>query len=199
MTKKRSLENFYSLWNFDSNGYLSMSATLISEEIYKGFPGSESYFSLGCTDSRHPVSMAVSLADSDIIFHEKRIEKAPRVGTYLKFSLRELMDKHLIVRDVRGRSLILAIELAKNRKNKTLLTKHETIGIGSDIILRGIVRLFSKNIFKLLPPLIIDETIAGIMAKILNRLLHLDGAAKIDPQARFAKEFVFARIEFLYQ
>jgi 4-aminobutyrate aminotransferase-like enzyme len=89
---------------------------------------------------------------------------------------------------------MLAIELVKDRQYKTLVTKQETICIESDLILRSIVQLFSNNIFKLLPPLIIDETIAGIMAKILNPLLHLDGAAKIDRQARFAKEFVFARI-----
>jgi hypothetical protein len=37
MTKKRSLENSYSLCNPDSNGYLPMSATLVYEQIYKGF------------------------------------------------------------------------------------------------------------------------------------------------------------------
>ena len=199
MTKKRSIENSYSLCNPDSNGYLPMSATLVYEEIYKGFQGAASYFFHGSTHSRHSFCMAVALANSDMIINEKRIEKAARVGIYLKSRLMELMHKHPIVRDVRGRGLMLAIELAKDRQNKTLLTKQETIGMAIDIILRGIVRLFSNNIFKLLPPLIIDETIASMMAKILARLLHLDEAAKIGCHARFAKEFVFARIEFLYQ
>jgi 4-aminobutyrate aminotransferase-like enzyme len=99
--------------------------------------------------------MAVALANSDMIINEKRIEKAARVGIYLKSRLMELMHKHPIVRDVRGRGLMLAIELAKDRQNKTLLTKQETIGMAIDIILRGIVRLFSNNIFKLLSPLIL--------------------------------------------
>lgn len=198
MTEKRSIENPYSLWNPDSNGYLPVSATLVIEEICKGFQGAKSYFFHGSTHSRHPVCTAVALANSDIIINEKLIEKAARVGTYLKSRLMELMDKHPIVKDVRGGGLMLAIELVKDRQNKTLLIKQETIGIAINIILRGIVRPFSNNILKLLPPLIIDETIAGIMAKILKRLLHLDGAAKIGRQVRFAKEIVLAPMEFIY-
>jgi adenosylmethionine-8-amino-7-oxononanoate aminotransferase len=189
MTEKRSIENRYSLWNPDSNGCLPVSATLVSEKIYKGFPGAENYFFHGSTHTRHPVCTAVALANSDIIINEKWIEKAARVGSYLKSRLMELMDKHPIVRDMRGRGLMVAIELAKDRPNNTLLTKQETIGIAIDIILRGIVRSFSNNILKLLPPLIIDETIAGIMAKIVARLLHLDGKVKIGCQVRFAKGF----------
>jgi putrescine aminotransferase len=199
MTKKLSSENSYSLGNPDSNGYLPMSATLVSEEIYKGFQGEKSNFFYGYTHSGHPVCTAVALANSDITINEKLIKKAPRVGIYLKFRLMELMDKHPIVRDVHGQGLMLAIELVKDRQNKTLLTKQETIGIAIDIILRGIVRPFSNNILKLLPPFIIDETIAGIMAKILDRLLHLDGAAKIGRPVRFAKEFGFAPMELIYQ
>jgi adenosylmethionine-8-amino-7-oxononanoate aminotransferase len=101
MTVKRSIENPYSLWNPDSNSYLPVSATLVPEEIYKGFPGTESYFSHGSTHSRHPVCTAVTLANNDIIINEKRIEKAARVGTYLKSRLMKLMDKHPIIRDVR--------------------------------------------------------------------------------------------------
>jgi adenosylmethionine-8-amino-7-oxononanoate aminotransferase len=200
MTEKRSTENPYSLWNPDTNGYLPVSATLVPEEIYKGFQGAESYFSHGSTHSKHPVCTAVALANSDIIIiNEKLIEKAARVGTYLKSRLMELMDKHPIVRDVRGRGLMLAIELVKDRQNKTLLTKQETIGSAIDIILRGIVRSFSNNILKSLPPFNIDETIAGIMTKILDRSLHLDGTVKIGCQVRFAKDFVLTQTEFIYQ
>jgi adenosylmethionine-8-amino-7-oxononanoate aminotransferase len=98
MTKKRYLENFYSLWNSDSNGYLPMSATLVSEEIYKGFQSLKSYFFHGFTHSRHPVCTAVALVNSDIIVKKKLIEKAARVGTYLKSRLMKLMDKHPILK-----------------------------------------------------------------------------------------------------
>ena len=199
MTKKRSSENSYSLCNPDSKGYLPMSATLVYEEIYKGCQGAESYFFHGSTHSRHSFCTAVALANNDIIINKKLIKKAASVGTYLKSRLMGLMDKYPIVRDVRGRGLMLAIKLVKDRQNKTLLTNQETIGMAIDIILRGIVRLFRNNIFKVLPPLIIDETIAGMMAKILARLLHLDEAAKIGCQARFAKEFVLASMKFIYQ
>jgi hypothetical protein len=37
MTVKRSIENPYSLWNPDSNGYLPVSATLVPEEFTKAF------------------------------------------------------------------------------------------------------------------------------------------------------------------
>lgn len=198
MTKKLSLKNSSSLGNPDSNGYFSLSDSLVFEESYKGFPGTESYFLHGSTHSRYLVGTAVTLANSDIIINEKRIRNAARVGTYLKSRLMELIDKHPIVMDLRGRGFMLAIELAKDRQNKKILTKQETIGIAIYIILRGIVRPFSNNILKLLPPLIIDETIADIMAKIVARLLHLDGTVKIGQQVRFARDFVLTQMKFTY-
>jgi adenosylmethionine-8-amino-7-oxononanoate aminotransferase len=182
-----------------TSGYLPMSATLVSEAIYQRFQGAENYFAHGSTHSGHPVCAAVALANIDIIINEKLVEKAARVGTYLKSRLMELMDKHQIVGDVRGRGLMLAIELVKDRQTKTPLTEQETISIAIDIILQGIVMPFRNNILKFLPPLIIDETIVDIMVKILDRSLHLGGAAKIGRQVRFAKEFVLAKMGFIYQ
>jgi adenosylmethionine-8-amino-7-oxononanoate aminotransferase len=108
MTKKRSLENFYSLWNFDSNGYLSILATLVFEEIYKGFQSLKSYFFHGFTHRKHPVCTAVVLVNSDIIVKKKLIENAPRVGTYLKSRLMKLMDKHPILKARFAKKLVFA-------------------------------------------------------------------------------------------
>jgi len=108
MTKKRSLENFYSLWNSNSNGYLPMSATLVSEEIYKGFQSLKSYFYHGFTHSRYPVCTAVALVNSDISVKKKLIEKAARFGIYLKSRLMELMDKPPILKARFAKELVFA-------------------------------------------------------------------------------------------
>jgi adenosylmethionine-8-amino-7-oxononanoate aminotransferase len=61
-----------------------MSATLVSEGIYKSFQSLKSYFFHGFTHSRHPVCTAVALVNSDILVKKKLIEKAARLGIYLK-------------------------------------------------------------------------------------------------------------------
>jgi len=75
-----------------------MSATLVSEEIYKSFPSLKSYFPHGFTHSTHPVCTAVAPVNSEIIVKKKLIEKAARCGIYLKSRLIELIDKPPILK-----------------------------------------------------------------------------------------------------
>jgi alanine-glyoxylate transaminase / (R)-3-amino-2-methylpropionate-pyruvate transaminase len=66
----------------------------------------------------NPVAMAVGKAVLEVIEREKLQENAYRLGTRLLAGLEKLKQKHVIVGDVRGKGLLLGVELVKDRARK---------------------------------------------------------------------------------
>ncbi|CAI9106712.1 OLC1v1005929C1 [Oldenlandia corymbosa var. corymbosa] len=75
-----------------------------------------SYFN---TFGGNPVCTAAGHAVLRVIEKEKLQENAHVVGSYLKDRLTALKDKHEIIGDVRGRGLMLGVELVTDREQKT--------------------------------------------------------------------------------
>ena len=66
----------------------------------------------------NPVSTAAALAVVRLIEEEDLKTNARVVGDYLREKFEELKEKHPIIGDVRGRGLMQALELVKNRETK---------------------------------------------------------------------------------
>ena len=66
----------------------------------------------------NPVAMAVGKAVLEVIEREKLQENAYRLGKRLLSGLEKLKQKHVIVGDVRGKGLLLGVELVKDRARK---------------------------------------------------------------------------------
>lgn len=84
--------------------------TIATPEVADAFPGLT--FS---TFGGNPVSAAVGLAVIKVIEEDDLRTNARVVGDYLHAKLIELKDKHLVIGDVRGKGLMLGIELVKDR------------------------------------------------------------------------------------
>ena len=151
-----------------SSGYVPISALLINEEIYEtisDFSSINNVFGHGYTYSGHPVAAAVALEtikifkDENIIGHVKEISE--------KFNTKmEQLNVHSIVGNARSIGLIGAIELVKNKNNKTYFDPK--IGIGSRIVKNAqknglIVRALQGDIVALCPPLIINSKEVDIL------------------------------------
>jgi len=65
----------------------------------------------------HPVSAAVAVRNIEIMEAEKLADRAAEMGAYLMTGLKTLMH-HKIVGDVRGKGLLLGVELVKDRTSK---------------------------------------------------------------------------------
>src|SRR6185437_421239 len=65
----------------------------------------------------HPVSAAVALRNIEIMEAERLADRSAEIGAYLLDGLRTLM-RHKAVGDVRGKGLLLGIELVKDRTTK---------------------------------------------------------------------------------
>jgi len=111
----------------------------------------------------------------EIIEEEKLIQNAKDMGKLLIDGLRDLEKTHEIIGDVRGRGLMVGIELVKDRKTKAYAT--EETALLMDIckekgVLLGKGGLFS-NVIRIAPPLSINK-------EEINHMLRVIGEAFIE-------------------
>jgi 4-aminobutyrate aminotransferase / (S)-3-amino-2-methylpropionate transaminase / 5-aminovalerate transaminase len=68
-----------------------------------------------------------------------------------------MQEKHRIIGDVRGRGLLLGLELVKDRRTKELVSKDFTKALFQECLRRGLVAMSYTPIIRINPPLSIDE------------------------------------------
>ena len=100
-----------------SGGYSPLGGVIMRDEIYDRFSASGTPFAHVFTYVNNPVAMRVGLEVLDIIEEEGLLEHATQVGEYLHRRARELAV-HPIVGDVRGKGMMLGIEVVGDRETK---------------------------------------------------------------------------------
>jgi acetylornithine/LysW-gamma-L-lysine aminotransferase len=108
-----------------------------------------------------PIACAAGVATMEALIDDKLVENAAKMGLHFKEGLNRLKDKHKIIRQVRGIGMMLGVELRFDVKD-----------ILFDGIRRGLLVLYSgRNILRLLPPLVMDETTVSRAVDIIDVLL----------------------------
>jgi acetylornithine/LysW-gamma-L-lysine aminotransferase len=108
-----------------------------------------------------PIACAAGSATIDALTEDRLVENAKKVGSRFKEGLLRLKERHKIVRDVRGLGLMLAVEL-----------RFEVKDVLFDGIRNGLLMLYSgRNIIRLLPPLVMDETTVSRAVDIMDKVL----------------------------
>lgn len=177
-----------------SSGYLPLSATLVTEEIYDRFLGNGNEFNHGSTASGHPVCAAVGLVNIDIIINEKLPENAAETGAYLINKLNSLKSANEMIGDIRGAGLMIGIELVKDKMTKDPISDELMLELLMDSAFKGLIFYYSRNIIGLIPPLIIDVGIADNIVDVLSRTLKFGSASNLKGKARLAKEFAISKV-----
>src|SRR5205085_8129081 len=106
-----------------SSAYLPIAATVVKNTVFDSFYGSPEenrQVAQVNTYGGHPVAAAVALRNIEILEAERLADRAAETGAYLLDGLRGLMDLKA-VGDVRGKGLLLGVELVKNRNTKEQL------------------------------------------------------------------------------
>ncbi len=167
-----------------TSGYVPMSASVFSEDIWQVLlEGHKTLgvFGHGYTYSAHPLAAAAGLANIEIMLREKLVDNAAVVGRYLQKRLRDELNDHPLVGDIRGIGLLAGIELADKSGGEP--KPFEPRGVeGQKLAVacrnNGLIGrlLMDSDVFALSPPLIISndevDLIISILKKSLDEVLH---------------------------
>ena len=120
-----------------------MGATLVRPEILSSISKGEHSSTFG----GNPISCAAGLAALTTITEDGLIENSKKMGEMFREGLEKLKEKHTMIREIRGKGLMIGVEM-----------KFEVRDILMGLIEEGVLMLYSgRNILRILPPLVIEE------------------------------------------
>jgi 4-aminobutyrate aminotransferase len=144
---------------------MPLGATVARADLMSWPPGAHA-----STFGGNPVAIAASLATIELL-EEGLIANAARMGQYLLEGLRALMDKHKIIGDMRGKGLMIGIELVKDRATKE--PHPEALEqVEKECFRRGLITLgCGVSTIRLSPPLVIDQDQCDFALKTIDEAL----------------------------
>jgi 4-aminobutyrate aminotransferase-like enzyme len=160
-------------------GGFPLSAVVSTDELTRHPPFSKPSGS-SSSYGGNPLAAAAGLASLEIITRENLVENSRRVGASMLRKLEEMKEKHAVIGDVRGKGLLLGLELVRDRRTKELVSKDFTMALFQECLRRGLVAMSYTPVIRINPPLSIDEATALEGLEILDEALGAvsrDGAA----------------------
>ncbi|MCY0870573.1 MAG: aminotransferase [Firmicutes bacterium] len=154
-----------------ASGYMPIGATAFSDEIFSAFIGSAdsgSHLRHVNTYSGHPVATAVALANIEVIEREQLHQRSERMGELLLERLRTELGHVNAVGDIRGKGLLVGIELIADDTTREPVKDVFMRSIAKHLLSQGIiagkatdVEEQRNNILMFAPPLVISEEQIG--------------------------------------
>jgi acetylornithine/LysW-gamma-L-lysine aminotransferase len=124
-------------------GGVPMGATLVRPDILASISKGEHSSTFG----GNPISCAAGTAALKAITEDGLIENSEKMGKLFREGLEKLKENHSMIREIRGKGLMIGIEM-----------KFEVKDILMGLIKKGVLMLYSgRNILRILPPLVISE------------------------------------------
>jgi 4-aminobutyrate--pyruvate transaminase len=153
-----------------TSGYLPLSATVISEEIYRACVGQSEklgVFAHGYTYTGHPAACAVALEVLDIYEERDLLSHVRRVGAQLQEGVGKLAG-HPLVGEIRGVGLMAGLELVPDKPGRGTF---DPLGSAGALFVQraqanGLIVRNLQDTVALCPPLIISE---GEVEEMLRR------------------------------
>jgi 4-aminobutyrate aminotransferase/(S)-3-amino-2-methylpropionate transaminase len=121
----------------------------------------------------NPMAGAAILASVSVIEEEGLVENAGRVGAFMLRRFREMQERYPFIGDVRGRGLLIGVELVKDRATKEPLARDVCVRLFHESLKRGLVSMVYNPFFRVNPPLTIDEGTADNALSILDEVFAL--------------------------
>jgi 4-aminobutyrate aminotransferase len=152
---------------------LPLGVAIARSEIISWPPGTHA-----STFGGNPVACAAALATITLL-REGLMKNAEVVGAHMLAGAKALMEKHQIIGDVRGRGLMIGLELVRDRTTKERATT-ERDRVVRECFTRGLLVLGAgQNAIRLSPPLVLTREQADTALHILDQAL---GAVGVRPQ-----------------
>lgn len=195
-----------------SGGYVPTAAIAMRREIYQSmFSRMDRCVAHSTTFGRNNLAMACGLATLEVLKEENIVENAAKRGQQIITGLKELQKKHDIIKEVRGKGLIIAIEF-KEPSSLTQKVAWKAIhavdkGLFAQMIVSPLLeqhRILTQvaghnmDVVKILPPLIIgDKEVDHFLNSFDNTIQSLSNIS--GPIWSFGKNLVTAAIKSGYK
>jgi 2,2-dialkylglycine decarboxylase (pyruvate) len=159
---------------------LPLAAMMTTAEIEE--KGHERGYLFYTTHVSDPLPAAVGLTVLDVVESEKLVDRARRSGERLRQELSSLQQRYDCIGDVRGRGLLIGLEIVSGRKAKE--PAFELGGrIGEEAMRRGlstnIVRMPSMgSVFRIAPPLTVSDDEISEGVRIFREAVDVSLAAR---------------------
>ena len=138
-------------------GGVPMGVTLVRPDILASMNKGEHSSTFG----GNPLSCAAGIASLKALTEDGLIENSEKMGKIFREGLEKLKEKHTMIREIRGKGLMIGIEM-----------KFEIKDILMGLIKEGILMLYSgRNILRILPPLVISEDDITKVLHVLDSIL----------------------------
>ena len=146
---------------------LPISATIASARVMD-WPGG----SHASTFGGNPVSCAAALAVIDVIREEKLLDNANKQGSYVLKRLTEFGEQNLIVGDVRGKGLMIGVELVEDKAGKKPAAE-----MAREVMVRSWKRgvaivTCGVSTLRLAPPLTIQRELLDVALDIVEDVIN---------------------------
>ena len=154
-----------------SGGYVPVGAVLTRREVYqKVFSSMERCVVHSSTFGQGAYAMVAGLATLHVLDEERIVENAARMGDMLEKGLLALKERFELVRDVRGRGLMLGIEFGRpaslslrigwdlvHKMSNDLFCQALVMPLMTDHAILTQVSGHGTDVIKLIPPLVVQE------------------------------------------
>jgi 4-aminobutyrate aminotransferase-like enzyme len=144
------------------------------KEIVDAFYASDRYFN---TFAGNPVSCAVGLAVLDVLDDEHLQENARKMGDRIRMGLEELARRFSIIGEIRGKGLLLGVEIVETKGDKQIPAGRHARWIINEMCRQGVLvgltgaNRNERNVLKIRPPMVFDESGVELLLSTLNAVL----------------------------
>ena len=161
-----------------TGAYFPLAATVVDEEIFAAFPsdpadpGRLRHIN---TFAGHPAGCAVALETLAIMEEERLLERSASLGATLLARLQDTLAGHPLVGEVRGRGLLIGIELVADRATRAPVERAVSAGLVAAAQQRGLLvgrnvdtAAGLDNVVALAPPLSMTDADADHIVETLS-------------------------------
>ncbi|TWW66616.1 Alanine--glyoxylate aminotransferase 2, mitochondrial [Takifugu flavidus] len=173
------------MWGFQSHGVIPdivtmakgiangfpMGAIVTTPEIAASFNKAVHFNTFG----GNPVASAIASSVLDTVKEDGLQKNSLDVGTHLMTELAKLRDKYEIIGDVRGKGLMIGVEMVKDKASRDPLSPEVMSEIFEDVkdmgVLIGKGGIYGQT-FRIKPPMCVTMDDADFFVAVFNKAVH---------------------------
>jgi putrescine aminotransferase len=160
------------------SGVVPVSVSVTSEEVWKKAFGSRDRFDLTIsTFAGNPAACAAALRTIEILQRDSIPDRARALGDYAGGRLHGLKTKHELIREIRGRGLLLGIELETSGPFSKTMEQNLSVMVISELIHRHNILTsyfdFSPTVIRFEPPLTVTTEQIDKAVDALDKVLSM--------------------------